>query len=190
MRILKIFPLFLILFFLPIKVFADAPELSYGKSEFNLLKGYYLLKDNVRISTNNRGVKIIVTADEAKVSLIQKKCLATGKVTLTHDNIVFTCDKAFAEWETDTANIVGKINFKSKDVITITSDTATFNWKEKIADFYGKVKVKTGKNFKADGNLKPDKEIYAHVRFNVVENKILQLDKEFKDPNITIPDFD
>lgn len=190
MRILKIFSILSLLFFLPIKVFADAPEISYGRSEFNVLKGYYILKDNVKISSNNRGVKITVTADEAKVNMFQKKCLATGKVTLTHDDIIFTCDKAFAQWETDTANIVGKINFKSKDKITITSDTATFNWKDKIADFYGNVKVKTGKNFKVEKDLKPGKETYAHVRYNVVENKILQLDKNFKDPNIVIPDFD
>lgn len=189
MRVLKIFSVLIILFFLPIKVFADAPEISYGHSEFNFLKGYYILKDNVKISTNNRGVKIIVTADEAKVSLLQKKCLATGNVSLTHDNIIFKCDQAFAQWETTTADIVGKINFNSKDIITITADTATFNWSEKIADFYGKVKIKTDKNFKADKDLKPDKKVYAHVRYNVVENKILQLDRNFDDPNITIPEF-
>lgn len=189
MKFFKILPVLIILFFLPIKVFADAPDISYGRSEFNLLKGYYILKDNVRISTNNRGVKMTVTADEAKVSLVNKKCLATGKVTLTYNEILFTCDQAFAQLETETADIVGKINFKSKDTLTISADTATFNWKEKIADFYGKVKIKTGKNFKVDKNLKPGKDVYAHVRYNVVENKILQLDKKFKDPKITIPEF-
>ena len=189
MKIFKILPVLIILFFLPIKVFADAPEISYGRSEFDFLKGYYILKDNVKISTNNRGVKLTVTANEAKVSLINKKCLATGKVTLTHNDIIFTCDQAFAEWESERADIVGKINFKSQDNITITSDTATFNWKEKIADFYGKVKIKTGKNFQAEKDLKPGKETYAHVRYNVVENKILQLDKKFTDPKITIPEF-
>ena len=190
MKLLKILPVILTLLLLPTKTFAEAPEISYGKSEFNFLKGYYILKDNVKVSTNNRGVKITVTADEAKVSLLQKKCFATGKVTLTHGDIIFTCDKAFAQWETDTADIVGKINFKSKDNITITSDTATFNWKEKIADFYGKVKIKTDKNFKIDKDMKPGKNNYAHVRYNVAENKILALDKEFDAPNIVIPDFD
>ena len=189
MRFIKIFPLIFILLLVPLKVFADAPEISYGRSEFNIFKGYYHLKDNVKVSMNNHGVKLTVTANEAKVSLLQKKCLASGKVTLTNEDIIFSCDQAFAEWETDSANIVGKVNFKSEKNVTITSDTATFNWKEKIADFYGNVKIKTDKNFKVDKDLKP-KGTYAHVRYHVLENKILQLDKEFKDPNITIPDFD
>ncbi|MBR6013297.1 MAG: hypothetical protein IK062_05895 [Selenomonadaceae bacterium] len=189
MRLLKIFPIVLILFLLPVKTFADAPDISYGRSEVNLLTGYYHLMDNVRLAVDNHGVKLVLTADDAKINIKEKNCLATGKVTLTHDEILFTCDKAFARWETESADIVGKINFKSKGNVTITADTATFNWKEKIADFYGKVKIKPDKNFKVDKNLKLGKGAYAHVRYNVVENKILQLDKNFKDPKITVPDF-
>lgn len=183
-KLMKILPLILLLFIVPAKTFADAPEISYGKMSFNFLKGYYTLEDNVKVSMNNHGVKMTVTADLAKVSLLQKKCVAVGNVNLTHDNIVFSCDKAFASWDSDSAEVVGNVNFNSKENITITAESATFNWKEKVADFYGKVKIHSEKN------LKNDKGSYAHIRYNVEENKILQLDKKFDIPNIVIPDFD
>ena len=190
MRLIKIFSVILLLVLLPIKSFAAAPEISYDKMNFNFLKGYYTLSGNVRVAMDNHGYKMILTADEAQVSLLQKKCTATGKVTLNHEDIAFSCDKAFAEWESNSANIVGKINFKSKDIITITADSAQYNWNERIADFYGNVKVTLGKNFTVDKNLKPGKNIYAHVRYNVDENKILALDKNFDIPKITVPNFE
>ena len=190
MKFIKIMSAVLLLMIIPIKTFADTPEISYDKMNFNFLKGYYTLTGNVRVAMNNHGYKMILTADEAQVSLLKKKCIASGKVTLNHENIFFSCDKAFAQWETNSADIVGKINFQSKENITITSDTATYNWDERIADFYGNVKVTTAKNFKVDKNMKPGKNIYAHVRYNIEENKILALDKEFDIPKIVIPSFD
>lgn len=190
MKLLKIFSAILVLVLIPIKSFAAEPEISYDKMSFNFLKGYYTLTGNVRVALNNHGYKMVLTADEAQVSILQKKCTARGKVTLSHEDIFFSCDKAFAQWETNTADIVGKINFQSKDKITVTADAAQYDWNKRIADFYGNVKIKLDKNFTADKNLKPDKSIYAHVRYNIDENKILALDKNFNIPQITIPDFD
>lgn len=189
MKLIKILSVMLLIL-IPIKTFAAAPEISYDKMNFNFMKGYYTLTGHVRVAMDNHGYKMILTADEAQVSLLQKKCIATGKVTLNHEDITFSCDKAFAQWETNSADIVGKINFQNKDNITITADTAQYNWDERIADFYGNVKVTLGKNFKAEKNLKPDKNTYAHVRYNIEENKILALDKKFNIPKITIPDFE
>lgn len=186
---LKILSLILIFMLIPIKTFADAPEISYGQSTFNFLKGYYILKDDVTFTMNNRGFKGSIRADEAIVSLITQKCLATGKVTLTQENMILTCNKAFASFNEKNVVIEGNVNFESKENLKITSDKATYNWDERIADFYGKVKVKTEKNFEVDENLKPS-GTYAHVRYNVETNKILQLDKNFDASKIVIPDFD
>lgn len=189
MKLIKIFPIFLILFLIPTKTFAEAPEISYGKSTFNFAKFYYILEDNVTVSFNSRSFKGSIRADKAKVSLIQQKCVATGKVTLTQENITLTCDEAFATFNDKNVIVVGGVNFDSVENLSITSDKATYNWDERIADFYGKVKIKPEKNFVADKNLN-SKETYAHVRYNVETNKILQLDKNFDSSKIVIPNFD
>lgn len=186
---LKILPIILILMLIPLKTFADAPEISYGQSSFNFAKGYYILKDNVVVSMNNHGFKGTIRADEAKVSLLKQKCLATGKVTLTHENISLSCDEAFATFDEKNVIVVGGVKFDSKENLKITADKATYNWNEKIADFYGKVKVKPDKNFKVDKNLKLT-DTFSHVRYNVETNEIIQLDKDFDSSKIVIPDFD
>ena len=178
MKLIKILPMFLILFLIPMKTFADAPEISYGRSTFNFAKLYYVLEDNVTVSFNSRSFKGSIRADKAKVSLIKQKCLATGKVTLTHENITLTCDEAFATFDDKNVIVVGGVNFDNKDTLKITADKATYNWDERIADFYGKVKVSGEKNS------------YEHVRYNVETNEILQLDKNFDSSKIVIPDFE
>ena len=175
---LKILPIVLILMLIPLKTFADAPEISYGRSSFNFAKLYYVLEDNVTVTFNSRSFKGTIRADKAKVSLIKQKCLATGKVTLTHENISLTCDEAFATFNDRNVIVVGDVNFAGEENLKITSDKATYNWDERIADFYGKVKVSGEKNS------------YEHVRYNVEENKILQLDKDFDSSKIIIPDFE
>ncbi len=95
------------------------------------------------------------------------------------------------QWETKTADLVGGIDFKGRDSVTVTSDTATFNWETKEADFYGDVKINAEKDLEFAEGLKLQKnKRYAHVRYNVTENKILQLDEKFDVPQIEIPDPD
>ena len=143
--------------------FAAAPEISADKKYFNILKGHYVLKDNVRVSLNNHGLQATITADEARVNLLSKKCWATGKVNFIHDDVDFSCQKAYLQWETKTADVVGAVKFKSKDNFSITAESATFNWSEKIADFYGKVKVSGEKNLQLEDGLKLENVAYAHV---------------------------
>ena len=77
------------------------------------------------------------------------------------------------QWQMKTATVTGKIAFENKKSVAITSDTAVFNWQDKIVDFYGKVKL--------------NGQDYQHVKYNVVEDKILARDKTFNAPKIVIP---
>lgn len=191
MKLLKIFALAVLMVFVAQgRTFAEMPEISAGEMYFDVFKGCYVLKGNVHVSANNHGFKAVVTADEAFVSVIKQKCWADGHVKLTQENITFSCDHAYLQWQTKTAEVKGAVRFANKKSVTISSDTAVFNWQDKIVDFYGKVKLKADKKVKLDDGVTLDGKEYQHVRYNVVEDKIIALDKEFDSPDITIPDVD
>ena len=192
MKILKILPLIVLLLILsPARSFADMPEIDAGETYFDVLKGYYVLKDNVHVVINNHGHRATITADEAKVNVLTQKCWAEGNVKLTHDKETFSCDRAYLQWKTKTAEVIGNVNFYSKKVMGVTSETAVFNWSEKIVDFYGNAKIKAEKNLQLEKGLKVKKnKIYSHVRYNVIENKILLLEEDSNAPNIEIPNPD
>ena len=175
MKALKIFVMALLMIFvLQGKTFAEMPEISAGETYFDVFKGVYVLKNNVQVETNNHGFKAKITADEAQVSVVKQKCWAEGNVKLAQEDIIFSCDRAYLQWATKTAEVTGNVHFENKKDVTINSDTAIFNWKEKIVDFYGKVLF--------------DGEEYQHIKYNVVEEKILEQDKDFDAPEIIIPD--
>ena len=191
MKFLKILPLIILMLILnPARSFADMPDISAGETYFDVIKGYYVLKDNVHVVIKNHGVTATITANEAKVNVISQKCWAEGKVNLKHDKETFSCDRAYLQWKTKTAEVIGNVKFNSKKVMSVTSETAIFNWSEKIVDFYGNIKVKAEKNLKLDDGLKVEKKIYSHVKYNVIENKILQLEEDASAPNIEIPNPD
>lgn len=191
MKFLKILPLMILILILsPARSFADMPDISAGETYFDVIKGYYVLKDNVHVVIKNHGVTAIITADEAKVNVISQKCWAEGKVNLKHDKETFSCDRVYLQWKTKTAEVIGNVKFNSKKVMSVNSETAIFNWSEKIVDFYGKVKLKTEKNLKLEDGLKVEKKIYSHVKYNVIENKILQLEEDSTAPDIDIPNPD
>ena len=188
MKALKIFGLALLMIFVAQgKTFAEMPEISAGETYFDIFRGVYVLKGNVHVAANNHGFKATVTADEALVSVVKQKCWAEGHVKLTQDNIIFSCERAYLQWQTKTAEVTGNVSFEHKKSVAINSDTAVFNWQEKIVDFYGNVKLKADKKVKfADGAQLDGKE-YQHIKYNVVEDKILELDKTFDAPEIVIP---
>lgn len=220
MRLLKILPIIFLLLIIPAKSFAEMPEITAGQTYFDIFKGHYVLKDNVKVVMNNHGWKATITATEARVNVVTQKCWALGKVNFQHEDYNLKCENAYLQWQTKTADLTGGIDFDSKKIIKVKSETATFNWGDKIADFYGKVQVKIekgampkdakNKNSKKDSKSDKDAEtvtlaegvtladgvefdenaVYAHVRYNVTENKILQLDKTFDIPKIEIPDPD
>ena len=156
------------------KTFAEMPDISAGETYFDIMKGVYVLKDNVVVEVNNHGFKAKITADEAKVSVTKQKCWADGKVKLEQEDITFGCERAYLQWATKTAEVTGKVKFENKKGVKIKSDTAIFNWKKKIVDFYGKVTY-GGKD-------------YQHIKYNVIENRVLELDETFDAPEIIIPD--
>lgn len=191
MKLLKILPIIFLLLIIPRQSFADMPEITAGQTYFDVFKGHYVLKDNVRVIMNNKGLKATVTANEARVNVVAQKCWALGNVTFSHVDYDLKCDNAYMHWSDKTAEIVGGIDFKGKKSVAITSDTATFNWEDKDAHFYGNVKVVAEKGLKFAKGLKlEDGVTYAHVQYNVTENKITQLDKNFNIPKIEIPDPD
>ncbi len=175
MRALKIFALTLMMILLAQgRTFAEAPDISAGETYFDIFKGVYVLKNNVKVTINNHGFKAKITADEAQVSVINQKCWTQGNVKFEQEDIIFSCDRAYLEWATRTVNVVGNVNFENKKGVAITSDTAVFNWEEKIVDFYGKVTY--------------NGQEYQHIKYNVVENEILEQDETFDAPEINIPE--
>ena len=191
MKALKIFFMALLMIFVVQgRTFAEMPEISAGETYFDIFKGVYVLKGNVHVAVNNHGFKAVVTADEAQVSVVKQKCWAEGNVKLTRDNMTFICDRAYLQWQTKTAEVTGNVKFENKKSVAIDSDTAVFNWQEKVVDFYGKVKIKADKKVKFADGVKLDGKEYQHIKYNVVEDKILELDKTFDAPEINIPDVD
>ena len=161
MRALKILGLVLLMIFVVQgKTFAAMPEVSAGETYFDLFKGAYVLKNNVHVAVDNHGFRATVTADEALVSVAKQKCWADGNVKLTHEDIIFSCERAYMQWSTRTATVIGKVKFENKNSVTITSNTAVFNWDSKIVDFYGKINLKSNKKVKlADGVTLDGKEV-------------------------------
>lgn len=189
MKLVKIFALAVLLTLVaPSAAFAEMPEISAGETYFDIFKGCYVLKGNVHVGVNNHGFRATVTADEALVSVIKQKCWAEGNVKLTQENITFSCDRAYLQWQTKTAEVTGSVKFENKKSVAITSDTAVFNWQDKIVDFYGVVTLKPDKKLQFADGVELDGKEYQHVKYNVVENKILELDKTFDAPEIVIPE--
>lgn len=175
MKALKIFAITLLMILVaPGRTFAAAPDITAGETYFDIFKGVYVLKDNVQVTIDNHGFKAKITADEAQVSVINQKCWTQGNVKLVQEDITFSCDRAYLQWATRTAEVTGNVKFQNKKGVAINSDTAVFNWKEKIVDFYGKVTY--------------NEQEYQHIKYNVVDNEILEQDKTFDAPEINIPE--
>lgn len=188
MRVLKIFAVILLIIFVAQgKTFAEMPDITYKESYFDIFKGVQIFRGGVRVSMNNRNFKGTLNADEARVNMQKQICWADGKVKLVQDDVNLACDRAYIVLQEKTATVTGKIKFDSKKNITVTADSAIFNWGTKIVDFYGKIKLKTDKNVKFSDGVKLNGKDYRHVRYNVVEKKILALDKTFDVPKVVIP---
>lgn len=191
MRTLKFFALALLMIIAAQgRTFAAMPEISAGEMYFDVFKGVYVLKGNVHVAADNHGFKAKITADEAQVSVTKQKCWAEGHVKLEQEGITFSCDRAYLQWQTRTAEVTGSVKFVNKKSVTISSDTAVFNWHDKIVDFYGKITVKAEKKLKFADGVKLDGKNYQHVKYNVVEDTILELDKTFDAPEVVIPAVD
>ena len=146
--------------------FAAMPDISAGKTDFDMMKGLYILTNKVKVADNGR----TITAEKAVVSLKDQKVWANGDVTLNYDNLNFRGDKIFVRGLDKTAEAVGTLQFNTQNGLKIAADYGTFNWGTKEADFYGSVKINGAKGIKKNVE-------YAHVKYNVVENKFVSLEQ-------------
>ncbi len=188
MRLIKILPVIFLILFTFGKSFAAAPDIQAGSTEFDILNGRYILRDNVRVGIDNHGFQATVNADKAVVYLSAQSCYALGNVDFNYGNIVFSCDRAFLQARDKSVEAVGAIKFQNKQRVTVTAESATFNWDDGIADFYGKVHVVAKNDVTFSGGVKLKNIYYAHARYNVFENKFLKLDKKYNAPNIVVND--
>ena len=182
----KIIPLLmtlLMLIFISDKSFAAMPDITAGSKEFDFFNGCYVFKDNVKVSDRGR----VVTAQKAVAQIATQKIWASGGVTLEGEGINFKCDKIFVQGLKHSVDVIGSVDFIQSNALKITCDIGSFSWDSKIADFYGNVKIEVAKNstvsFAAGlkNNLKKiNGSTYDHIQYNVVEKKIIRLDKRFK----------
>ena len=142
--------------------FAAMPDISAGKTDFDITKGLYILTDKVKVVLEDSRV---ITSEKAVVSIKNQKVWANGDVSMDYDGLKFRSDKIFVRGFDKTAEAVGNLQFNTKTGLKITATYGTFNWGTKEADFYGSVKVNGAKDIKKNVN-------YAHVKYNVVEDKI------------------
>ncbi len=174
---LKIFlsAIIFLLLLVPGKSFAEMPDVTAGKIDFDILQGKYFLEKNVFVKVDNHGFTATVAADKAEISMVTKTCIAEGNVTFTHGNFSLACKKAFADWNDKKVDAQGKVKFIDKNIVNVNSEKATFSLDEKIIDFTGKVEIKPEKNFKPSETFTPDKKKkYSHVRYNIETKEFSQ----------------
>ena len=180
---------FVMLLILTSQSLAAMPDITAGETEFNLFKGCYIFKNNVIVSERGMTVK----AQRAVAQMTSQKVWATGGVTFEQEGLKFKCDKIFVKASESNVEVIGNLNFVQDGTVKITGDVGTFSWNDKCADFYGKVKLTVDKSSKVDidSSLKSKSKklngTYQHIRYNIVEKKIIALDKEYSP--IPKPDF-
>ena len=176
-----------LIFILTAKSYAAMPDISAGESTFDIFKGCYIFKNNVRIS--DRGMTI--TAQRATAQMTTQKVWADGGVTFEQEGLKFKCDKIFVNARESMVEVIGNLNLIQDGAVRISGDVGKFSWSDKCADFYGKVKLTANKNIKVDSNLNINAKklngTYAHIRYNVIEKKIIALDKTFE--KIPVQDY-
>ena len=185
MQIRKNFLMFisimLLIFFMTNKTFAAAPDISAGSTQFDPFNMCYILRDNVKVVHQGRSI----TANRAVAKITAQKVWASGNVTLIQDGLKFKCDKVFVKGSERKAEVIGNLEFVQDGAIKITADVGNFSWSSKEADFYGNVKINIDKSSKVELddkiNVKKKKinGTYAHVKYDVINNKIIALDKKF-----------
>ena len=171
----------LMMLFMTMETFAATPDISAGSKEFDPFTMCYILKDNVKVVHQGR----TITADRAVVKVIEQKIWANGNVTLIQDGLTFKCDKIFVQGLANKVDVIGNLNFVQDGALKITADVGTFSWSSKMADFYGHVNLNVDKyskvNFDENVNINHKKVngVYDHIQYDIVNNKIIALDKKF-----------
>ena len=117
---------------------------------------------------------------------LPQKVWANGNVNLSQEGLKFQCDKIFVQGLESKVDVIGNLDFVQDGALKITADVGTFSWNSKFADFYGHIKLNLSKSSKVelDENLNVKKKkingTYDHIRYDVVNKKIIALDKKFE----------
>ena len=173
LRKFKIFTaMVLMLLFMSVKTFAAMPDISSGSKQFDPFTMCYILKDNVKVVQQDR----TITADRAVVKITEQKVWAVGDVTLSQAGLWFKCDKIFVQGLDNKVDVIGNLDFVQDGTLKITADVGTFSWKSKMADFYGHVKLNVDNSF----SKKKINGLYDHVKYDIVNKKIIALDKSYQ----------
>ncbi len=86
-----------------------------------------------------------------------------GNITLSFEDIDFSCDQVDVYHKQHTALLAGNIHFKA-EALDVLSDKASYCWKTKLATFSGNVKV--------NNEPKPDNTQYNLITKQFVQKKI------------------
>lgn len=135
------------------------PIIKSDSRTFNIINGIYDLQGNVYVQLSVKNTPLIITGDAAQVYMYQQEIHGAGNITLSFDNISFTCDTVDVFAKEKTAFLEGTLKFIDQST-KITSDKGSYCWKTKLATFTGHVNI-NGK--------KTDKE----VLYNIDKHRLL-----------------
>ncbi len=115
---------------------AARPEIKSDTKYFDLARGVYVLKGNVSVAVNNR----LITAGEARVSVMSLEVWGTDGITLTQDGLSFSGDNVYVNGRRHNATMKGGVTFR-RGGLSITADEADYNWQTKQGEFRSNVRV-------------------------------------------------
>lgn len=115
---------------------AAKPVIKSDNSYFDFTRGVYVLKGNVSVEVSNR----LITAGEAKVSVVSLEVWGTGGITLTQDDIRFAGDSVYVNGSRHNAAMSGDVSFQ-RGGLAITADEADYNWQTKQGTFRNNVRI-------------------------------------------------
>jgi lipopolysaccharide export system protein LptA len=115
---------------------AAKPVITADSTYFDINTGQYILSGNVHIEVGSR----VITAGNAKVSMISKEVWGSDGVTVTQGDIYFTGNTVYVNGNQNTAQIDGGVSFSRND-LQITANNVEYNWRTKLASFNGNVQV-------------------------------------------------
>ena len=127
------------------------PVITSDTRTFDVMKGIYDLRGHVFVQFPVHDSTMTITGDKTQVYMYQMEVHGAGNITLSFDDMHFSCDKVDVYHKERTAYLAGRMKFKSNDV-SITSNKGSYCWKTKLATFIGNVKV--------NGQPRPDNTKY------------------------------
>lgn len=135
----------MLLMLLPSVCMAVEPIITSDTRTFDPFKGIYNLQGNVFVQFPVHDTQLTITGDTTKVYLYDQEVHGEGNITLSFDQMAFTCDKVDVYHSKRTAYVTGNLLFDDK-TNKITADQGSYCWKTKLASFSGNVKINSKKH--------------------------------------------